>query len=214
MSAYHLIADHYVLPTPAGAYTAVAHRGDDPVHQLLCALLRHETTPLLTQQALERWTDQPELEAQESLYLAQSHSWIEGFTQPRQTPGGALETLLPDLLPGLADSGKVLLADGHGFCVACAGFTHEAGVELSALSADIASLDDRHGGLLHRNLHLSSAAWALVDAAGNSQIGCWPLYIDALRFTLVLQGRPCFNQPAFTELVWALSTRYAQEEQE
>jgi hypothetical protein len=214
MKSYRLIEDHYVLPTPAGAYTAVAHQSDDPLHRLLGTLLRHETTPLLTQQALERWTGQPELEAQESLYLAQSQAWIEGFAQPKQSPGGTLETLLPDQLSGLADSGKVLLADARGLCVASTGFTREASLELSAFSTDIAALDRRHDALLQQNLRHSGSAWARVDAAGNSQVGFWPLYIEALRFVLVLQGQPHFNQPAFTELVWTLSTRCAAGELE
>jgi hypothetical protein len=168
----------------------------------------------LTQQALEKWTGLSEQDALESLYLAQKQKWIEGFPEPRQARGGALEELLPTLLPPLSESGKILLADAHGFYVATEGFTHEAAVELSALSADIASLDARHGGLTRQNLRLGSSAWALIDAAGNSQLGFWPLFIDDHRFVLVLQGEPRFNQPDFTELVWALSTRYAEHNDE
>jgi hypothetical protein len=214
VSTYSLIDDHYVLPTPAGAYNAVAHQGNDPIRRLLCSLLCQETTPLLTQQALEKWTGLSEQDALESLYLAQNQKWIEGFTEPRQARGGALEELLPALLPPLSESGKILLADAHGFYVAAEGFTHEAAVELSALSADIATLDARHGGLTRRNLRLGSSAWALIDAAGNSQLGFWPLFIDDHRFVLVLQGEPRFNQPDFTALVWALSTRYSERNEE
>jgi hypothetical protein len=209
VSDYRLLDSHYVMPTPAGAYTAAAHQGRDPIRRLLCSLLRQDTTPLLTQQALQSWTGLAQDDAQESLFHAQNHHWIEGFAEPRQAQSGALEQLLPTLLPPLSESGKVLLADGHGFSVAAEGFTHEAAVELSALSADIASLDTRHDGLTRQNLRLGTSAWALVDAAGNSQLGFWPLFIDDQRFTLVLQGEPRFNQPAFTELVWALSIRYA-----
>jgi hypothetical protein len=214
MSEYRLHDNLYLLPTPAGAYAAVANQGSDPVRRLLCSLLRQESTPGMTRQAIETWTGLTETDALESLYLAQHHHWIEGFTQPRQSPNGALETLLPALLPPLADSGKVLLADALGFNVAAAGFTHEAAVELSALSADLASLEDRHRGLIQQNLHLGSSAWALSDAAGNSQLGFWPLFIDTHRFVLVLQGQPQFNQSAFTELAWALSTRYAERPME
>ncbi len=210
MSDYRLIESHYVLPTPAGAYTAAGHQGEDPIRRMLCSLLRQETTPMLTQQALESWTGLAEADAQESLYHAQNHHWIEGFPEPRQAQSGALEELLPALLPPLAESGKVLLADAHGFSVVAEGFTHEAAVELSALSADIASLDARHSGLTRHNLRIGTSAWALIDAAGNSQLGFWPLFIDDLRFTLVLQGEPRFNQPVFTELVWALNIRYAK----
>lgn len=214
MSGYCLVDNHYLLPTPAGAYSAVCYREEDPVHRLLCSLLCQETTPLLTQPSLERWTGLKGEEAQESLYHAQNHHWIEGFLEPRNTRAGSLEILLPEMLPPLTESGKALLAAANGFYVAAVGFTHEAAVELSALSADIASLDTRHGGLIRQNLRLGSDAWALVDAAGNSQLGFWPLFIGDHRFTLVLQGVPHFNQPAFTELVWALSTRYAQPERE
>lgn len=213
MSEYRLISDHYVLPTPAGAYTAAAHRGEDAVRRLLCCLLRQQTSPLLTQQALEDWTGLKQGDAQEALYHAQSQRWIEGFRQPRSSLAGALESLLPELMPKLADSGRVMLADGHGFYVATSGFTHEAAVELAALSADIASLDGRHDGLLKQNLRLQCSAWSLVDAAGNSQLGFWPLFIDDQRFVLILQGQPHFNQPAFTDLVWALSTRYSERQQ-
>jgi hypothetical protein len=209
MTGYTLHADRYVQPTPAGAYYVASQAGGDPVHRLLSALLRAEATPLLTQASLEQWTGQAAVDAQESLYHAQHQQWIEGFPEPRSSREGALEAILPDLLPLLADSGKALLADAHGFYVAAAGFTHEAAVELSALSADLASLDARHGALTRRNLRLAGGAWAVVDAAGNSQLGFWPLFVDDHRFALVLQGVPHFNQPAFTELVWALSRRYA-----
>lgn len=209
MTSYHLSEKHFVLPTPAGAYFAVSHQGNDPVRRLLCALLHQETTPLLTQQALQSWTGQTETDAQESLYHAQNQQWIEGFNQPRNASADALEALLSNILPALSSCGRALLADAHGFCVAATGFTHETAVKLSALSADIASLDTRHGALTRQNLRLPSSAWALVDAAGNSQLGFWPLFIDDQRFALILQGMPQFSQPDFTNLAWALSTRYA-----
>jgi len=58
---------------------------------------------------------------------------------------------------------------------------------------------------------LETSAWALVDAAGNSRVGFWPLYVGKQRFVLVLGGVPRLNQPALTELIWALSKRYAVE---
>jgi hypothetical protein len=176
---------------------------------LLCALLQQETTPELTQQGLEQWTGLSGSDAQEAIYRAQTLGWVEGFKEPRTSPHGTLEALLPAMLPPLSACGKTLLADGHGFHIADSGFTHETAIELSALSAAIASLDSRHQALTHNSLHLTSGAWALVDAAGNSQLGFWPLHIDAQRFVLVIQGIPHFNIPEFTSLVWALNTRYS-----
>ncbi|MEW8508044.1 MAG: hypothetical protein AB2598_15205 [Candidatus Thiodiazotropha sp.] len=209
MSDYQLIEGRFALPSPAGAFHAASHRNSDSLHRLLCALLQQETTPALTQQALEQWTGLSGEDAQEILFRAQNLGWVEGFKEARSAQPGSLEALLPNLLPPLSDSGKALLADSHGFHIAASGFTHEAAIELSALSADLASLDNRHQALTHNNLRISTSAWALVDAAGNSQLGFWPLYIDDQRFALVLQGVPHLNQPAFTFLVWALSTRYA-----
>lgn len=209
MTDYHMIENHFVLPTPAGAYYAVSHEVYDPIRAMLCALLRQETTPLLSQESLEEWSGLTGSDAQETLYHAQNRGWVEGFPEPRASRPGALEEVLPELLSCLSGNGKALLADDHGFYLSSTGFTHEAAVELSALSADIASLDARHSALTQQNLHLATSAWALIDAAGNSQIGFWPLYIDDYRFVLILQGVPLLNQPAFTSLVWSLSSRYA-----
>ncbi|MCU7797700.1 MAG: hypothetical protein KZQ73_01770 [Candidatus Thiodiazotropha sp. (ex Semelilucina semeliformis)] len=211
MADYRLIDNHYVLPTPGGAYHAVSHQEKDPTRNLLCALLREETSPLLTQKALETWSGLTGESAQETLFHIQNQDWIEGYTEARTTPPGALETILPELLPPLSASGKALLADSHGFYVAVAGFTHEAAVELSALSADIASLDARHYNLTRHNLRLTTNAWGLIDAAGNSSVGFWPLFIDEHRFVLIIQGVPQLNQPAFSSMVWALYTRYSNK---
>jgi hypothetical protein len=210
MCEYQLVKDHYILPTPAGAYAAVTHQSGNAVHRLLCSLLRQQTTPLLTQQALEEWTGLGKRDAQEVLYRAQTHRWIEGFSQPRQPLRDTLDELLPALLPVLAESGQVLLANDHGSHLASTGFTAEMRAELAGLSTDLAPLESRHGSALQRNLGCDCRAWSLVDAAGNSQLGLWPLFINDHRFVLILQGQPRFNQPAFTELIWALSTQYSE----
>jgi hypothetical protein len=57
---------------------------------------------------------------------------------------------------------------------------------------------------------LDTAAWALVDAAGNGQVGFWPLFIGEQRFVLVVSDFPYLNQQALTTLVWALSIRYGK----
>ena len=212
MADYRLIENHYVLPTPGGAFHAVSQQEKDPMRGLLCALLRESSTPLLTQEALERWSGLSGEDALEALFHIQNQGWIEGFTDARATPPGALESILPELLPPLSGGGKALLADSHGFYVAAAGFTHEAAVELSALSADIASLDARHYNLTRNNLRLTANAWTLSDAAGNSHLGFWPLFIDEHRFVLVIQDVPQLNQSAFTSMVWALYTRYSNKD--
>jgi hypothetical protein len=86
MSEYRLHDDLHLLPTPAGAYAAVANQGSNPVRRLLCSLLRQESTPGMTLKAIEAWTGLTETDALESLYLAQHHHWIEGFYSTASEP--------------------------------------------------------------------------------------------------------------------------------
>ncbi|MET0090670.1 MAG: hypothetical protein ABW068_11760 [Candidatus Thiodiazotropha sp.] len=205
---YRLSQDQYVRVTPAGAFHATAQSGDDPLRRLLRALLREDQTPRLDPQAIQDWTGLQGDPALEMLYRAQNLDWVAGVAAPERARPGNLETVLPELLPALSDKHKALLADTHGFYITATGFPHETATELSALSADIASLDTRHRGLTQHNLGLGSQAWALVDAAGNSQIGFWPIFIDVHRFVLILQGVPQLHHAHFAELVWVLSRRY------
>ena len=209
MSEFKLIDKLYISVSPAGAYYAVSEAADDPSRRLLRALLRQQSNPPLTLNGLKDWSEMEDAQdCLELLYHAQNLGWVEGLKEPGHAPTGALEDIVPDLLPVLSNSGKALLADSQGFYVCSRGFAHESAEELSALSADIASLHDRHRGLLNNNLGMGSSAWALIDAAGNSQVGFWPLFVGDQRFVLVVGGIPHFNQPALTKLVWALSTRY------
>jgi hypothetical protein len=200
----------YLAPTPGGAYYA-AHRPDpEPARVLLWRLMRCDETPALELDRVRAWlptkTDETILEL---LFRMQGIAWIQGEVEPRRSPQGTLEDVLPQLLAHLSSQRRALLADNAGFYVATHGYTHEACEELSALSADLGSLYERHGQLIHNNLAIGSAAWSIVDAAGNSQIGFWPLHIGREHFVLVLSGVPRLNQPAFTDLIWALAKRYA-----
>ena len=58
----------------------------------------------------------------------------------------------------------------------------------------------------------STSAWALVDMAGNSKVGFWPLFVGENRFVIALGGLPALQHPAMVELVWSLVNRYGQSE--
>lgn len=209
MTAFQLNQGVYVTPTPAGAYYCVASEEDSPSRRLLNTLLTKKETPLISPQELRQWNDfESEEKALELLYHTQSLGWIEGLDAQQHAPPGTLETTLPSLLSQLSGAGKALLADSQGFYICSEGFPHESAEELSALSADIASLQLRHQRLLQNNLGLGTSAWSLVDAAGNSQLGFWPMFIGDQRFVLVISGIPHLNKPAFTRLVWSLCKRY------
>lgn len=209
MSDYRINYETYLFPTPSGAYHAVADTSEDAARKVLRQLLLQPASPLLTEQSLSRLfaTDDAE-QALELAHRMQRVGWLQGEEQPRQVPDGTLLNMLPPLLAQLSTIGKALLADQQGFYLASHGFAHETSEELSALSADLANLYERHRGLLRHNIGLATGAWALVDAAGDSRLGCWPLYIGDQRFTLAIAGLPQLNQSVFTELVWALSVRY------
>ncbi len=210
MTRYQLQENLHVVPSPAGAYYAVSRAEEEVPRRLLRKLLTLPSSPQLSVEGVCEWAGMEDEEsAMELLSHIQTLGWIEGMESPVTPPEGRLEDTLPDLLAPLSGNGKVLLADDQGFYLCSRGFAHETAEELSALSADLATLHERHAGLLKSNLGLRSNAWAVVDAAGNSEVGFWPMYIGEQRFVLVAGGVPRLNQPAVTQLIWALSIRYA-----
>jgi len=206
---YNLITEHdYILPTPAGAYYAASANKDDPSRKLLFSLISQDTAQLLNKNQLFLWMKK-EQDALEMLYRLQQLDWITTYSEKKEAPSGSIQEALPEIIKALSGSERALLSDQEGFYLSTCGFSHETAEELSALSADIASLHARHSGLLHSNLGLSSAAWAIVDASANGHMGFWPLYIGHQRFVLIIAGVPQFNQAAYLDLVWLLNKRYA-----
>lgn len=198
----------YLGVTPAGAYLATQSPGDDAPRRVLLALLAAQRTPQARLDDIAAWSGRTG-DAAELLAHLTRLALIEAHPSPRDAPPGTLESLLPTFLGSLSSSGRALLADAQGFYLASAGFAQEAAEELSALTADLASLHERHERLLHNNLGVHGRNWALVDAAGNSRLGVWPLFVGKQRFALVVASAPRFNQRAFVELVAALARRYA-----
>lgn len=211
MPSYTLHDGVYLLPTPAGAYHAISSPEADKSQRFLRRLLTQESTPHLQAATLQELMSPDDEEKNLALlHHCQKLGWVRGTDQPLRVPQGALEKILPDLLRKISEKGKVLLADNQGFYLASSGFPHEVAEELSALSAEIATVHARRSGLLSKNLGVGSHAWSVVDAAGNSQVGFWPVYIGSNRFVVVIAGVPHFNQPEFVSLVWALSIRYTK----
>ncbi len=209
MSMYRLSQGVYVAATPAGAYYSVCSEEGTPSRRLLRFLLSQAETPMLDPgQLQELEISDSEENALSLIYHAQAIGWVEGLQSAQQAPVGKLEDTLPHFLTQLSGAGKALLADSQGFYICSEGFPHESAEELSALSADIASLQGRHSRLLQNNLGLGTSAWSLVDAAGNSQLGFWPVFVGDQRFVLVISGIPHLNKPSLTKLVWCLSKRY------
>ncbi|MGR9105966.1 MAG: hypothetical protein ACU843_03450 [Gammaproteobacteria bacterium] len=210
MEKFELAENLFVYPTPGGAFHAISTMRDDPARRFVRALFQNDTTPKLSLEGVQNWSGVADRsKAMNLLHHVQQLTWVQGVERPLKCPNLPLEEILPDLLGKLTENGKVLLAESQGFYLAANGFPHEVAEELSALSAELAILNEKRSGLLTNNLGLSSGAWAITDAAGCSKIGFWPLYIAKQRFVLVLSGLPRFNRPEFVELIWTLSMRYA-----
>ena len=209
MAAYQLTENRYLLPTPAGAYYAVSNDSDDKTRMFLLDLVSQSSSQALDETTLQRTTRTKNIEeAMELLYRAQGLGWVQGEQQQRDAPVGILEEALPAILGKLSSTRKALLVDNQGLFLAAHGFSYELTEELSALSADLSVMYQRHQRLLKNNMNIGTSAWALVNSHGDSQLGVWPLYIGNNQFNLVLAGLPQFNQPAFVDLVWILSKRY------
>lgn len=198
----------YVLPTPAGAYACIVSEGNEAAKLFMQQLMNGSESRLFDKQLLDKYLAVDAKEQEDILFHMQKLKWIQGFEKIQYAVSGAIEDVFPDILQKLSSEGKALLADDQGFYLAGAGFKHEACEELSALSGDLSSLYARHQGIVKKNLNINSAAFALVDAAGYSQLGFWPLYVGDLQFMLVISGVPRFDQNAFVNLIWSLHQRY------
>ena len=211
---FTLDCSRYLLPTPAGAFHAASVAPDLPgtrLRSFITALLQDEKTPRISKEGICRWSGiENEDAALEFFWRMQELGWVQALDTPRAAPAGKIEDILGALLPNLTHGGKALLADAHGFYLSSHRFSHEVAEELSALSADLASLHQRRSGSLNSNLGLSGGAWGLLDAAGQSQVGFWPIHAANARFVLIVSGMPTFNQPEMVDLVWVLHRRYTE----
>jgi hypothetical protein len=202
---------HFLEPTSAGAYYAVSSNNEEPARNLLLNILREPSLPVLDATRLTLWSGLQRNESVELLSRLEELGWLSGREHTLEAPNAPLEEVLPDMLEQISVEGKALLADDQGFYLSSSGIAHETAEMLSAVSASLSSIYERNRRLLVNNLGLRDQAWALSNAAGNSQLGFWPLYIGSQRFALVIQGRPTFNQPAFRDLAWVLAIRYSKQ---
>ena len=209
MDTFTLNDGVFINVTPRGAYYATQSNSEDSTRTLLHKLLQYDETPLLSTEILSEISSADAEDSMNQLHNMQKTKLISGHSEPESIQQGSLEDLLPDLLKNLSDSGKVLLAEKSGLYLGASGFPHEAAEELAAISASLSEVYQRHKGLLQGNLGFSQHAWGLIDAAGNSEVGFWPLYVSENQFTLIIDGFPQLNTPAFKNLVWQLVKRYS-----
>ena len=210
MSTFQLNKDLYINVTPRGAYYAIQDSASDATRNVLTKLLREDETPPLTAEVAEDLTGLTGEEAFNFLDRIQSLGLISGQKQLETAPEDNMEDILPELLGSLSDSEKVLLAEHSGLYLGASGFPHEAAEELAAISANLSEVYQRHKRLLQGSLQFNQHAWGLIDAAGNSEVGFWPLYVGYNQFTLIIHGMPQLNRPGFKHLIWSLVKRYGK----
>lgn len=208
MSQFTINSDLQISITPRGAYYAVQDSAEDVTRSILLKLLHHDTSLALTDDTITKLCEMELEEASSLIHRMQTLGLISGQKEVENAPARNLEDILPDLLGSLSDSKKVLLAEHSGLYLGASGFPHEAAEELAAISANLSEVYERHKGLLNGNLRFNQRAWGLIDAAGNSEVGFWPLYVGYNQFALVIHGMPQLNRPAFKRLVWLLIRRY------
>ncbi len=208
MSTFELNEGYYINVTPRGAYYAVQDNASDATRNVLIKLLQLDETPLLSSEIATEITEMDSEDALNILNRMQSLGLISGQKEIEKASDNNLEETLPDLLGSLSDSEKVLLAEHSGLYMGTSGFPHEAAEELAAISANLSEVYQRHKRLLQGNLRFNQHAWGLIDAAGNSEVGFWPLYVGNNQFTLVIHGMPQLNRPGFKHLIWSLVKRY------
>lgn len=210
---YQLQDNLYPVVSCSGAFYCVASDEDNPSRLFLRRALSETLDAPLTLETAGQWLGVNDPQHSLSLlHQMQANQWISACHEPPGPTGQTLDVSLPQLLPALSDSGKVLLADSEGFHSYSCGFKREAAVEIAALSADIANLHQRHQGLLQGNLNIDSQSWGIMDSLGCNKLGFWPLFIGSERFVLVISGRPILNHPNFAELIKLLSQRYGNIE--
>ncbi|MGK0270754.1 MAG: hypothetical protein ACI88H_001404 [Cocleimonas sp.] len=208
MSQFTINDGLHINITPRGAYYAVQDSAEDVTRQILIKLLYMDASVPLTDNSI---TDICEMELEDAsslIHRMQTLGLISGQKEVENAPASNLEDVLTDLLSSLSDSKKVLLAEHSGLYLGASGFPHEAAEELAAISANLSEVYERHKRLLNGNLHFNQRAWGLIDAAGNSEVGFWPMYVGYNQFALVIHGMPQLNRPTFKRLVWLLMRRY------
>lgn len=210
-SQFKISENCYLWPTPAGTFFAARNPSPNPMRRLILDLLCRQQTVLLNEDTVARINPDVSLnDTLDTIYQAQKNRLLQGEALSRHLPSGEFIENISEKIETLSSENKAVLADSDGFHISSCGYTLKIAEELAAMAADIWALHKRRVEHIKNEVKLDVNAWGLVDAAGNSQMGFWPLYLGKNHFMLILAGAPQLNQTTFTELVWILSNRYRE----
>lgn len=203
--------EKYLQVTPSGAYYATVNAQPDDARALLLQLMASTEA---IEHSMEFFAELADLDMEhaEKLYgKLVARRFLSLVEEPTLPQPGSLEVILKDVLPVLSSTGKVVLGDDQGFCLASSGYERSHADRLAALSADLIALHERHQVLLNNDLKLMGQSWGLLDPVGNSILGIWVLHIGSQAFSLVVHEQPNLNQNQFVELLGALASRYLDQ---
>ena len=206
MADYQLTQDVHIIPPPLGAYYAASNSQPDAARSLILGIMASDTTQKVSVETLRQYVGKGD--PLQLLYWMEKSKWIAGRVESETLAAQHIETDVPFLLSQLSGDGMALLADHDGFHLVSAGFTQEVAEELAILAAEISTIQSKYSELIRSKLRLGTLAMAVIDSGGNSELGCWPLYIGKQQFMLVVSGIPRFDQQAYLHLIWALCRRY------
>ncbi|MCP4595793.1 hypothetical protein [Neptuniibacter sp.] len=202
------IQNQFIQICPAGAFYATVGSEPDDARALLLQLLSSDVSLPFSEELVMELSDLERDEAQELFQKLQDKNFIQLVKNPSRVISEPLEKALPELLAGLSSSGKVALADDHGFCLGSTGYEADHADALCALAADLSSLHERHRLLLNRDLTMMGESWGMLDPVGLSQVGFWVIHLGHQRFVLVIDQMPKLNQGNYVDLLSVLARRY------
>jgi|GEM_PF-313334 len=196
--------ERFASVTPAGCYYAIESARPTPERRRLIELLQSPETQMA--RALDAATDETA-----SLAVLIEAGFVVLVDESEQLPEGPLSDHMPILLPALSERGRAVLTESRqGLFLDYVGVAIDEAEELAVLASRLRATADRANTLLADRLGIDSRSFGIIDPAGNSEIGFWPLHIGQNVFTLTIIGIPRFNSPEFRRLVWVLSERYGQ----
>lgn len=124
-----------LIPTPAGAWYALAPGAPDPRRSVLRHLLRNGARRAPSLEELCEWTQCPDSrEARMLLFRMQRDGWLSGDVEPLPERRDAVGDRLAMLLEALSDRKQALLADDAGLCVAATGMEEAMAERLASLA--------------------------------------------------------------------------------
>lgn len=201
--------DSYLRITPAGCFHAVESRHVAPERACLLGLMSTTKAPRFgsfseAAAGLENSVMRPS-----GLLDLVDAGFIELAETADYLRDGNVESVLPSILPALSDCERVVLSESRqGLFLDYIGFSSDEAEELAVIASGLRAFAERSAPLLAERLAINTRAFGIIDPAGHSEIGFWPLYIGDNVFTLTILGIPRFNSAAFKQLVWTLVERY------